>query len=76
MAKTATVKDVLYALEHLGARLCMRPATSAGRPSSWVIEPGGLKVPAAIADEARAHPGIVGLPGPAGEAAYAWRSAA
>jgi hypothetical protein len=77
MAKAATVKDVLYALEYMGARLCMRPATSAGRPASWVIEPGGIKVPVAVADEAKASAPLVAVGGRDGEAVYAWgRSAA
>lgn len=76
MARVATVKDVLYALEHLGARLCMQPATAAGKHASWVLEPGAVKVPPAVADEARAHSGIVGAPSPSGTAVYVWSSAA
>lgn len=73
MAKSATVKDVLYALEHLGATLCMRPATEAGKPASWAIEPGGIKVSASIADEAKARASLVAVGGRDGGAVYAWR---
>ncbi len=55
MAKTATLKDVLYALEFMGAELCRWPASNPASEPTWKIEPSGLKVPARIAEEARKH---------------------
>ena len=76
MAKAATVKDVLYALEFLGAELCMWPSPG-GHRNAWSLEPGGVKVPPHVADEARAQGGVVGLPGSKhGEARYGWSEAA
>lgn len=76
MAKSATVKDVLYALEFLNGRLIMRPATTAGGAVSWVVEPGSIRVPHGIADQVKTHSTVVGLPGRIGEAVYVWRIAA
>lgn len=76
MAKSATAKDVIYALQFTGARLVMRPAMTPGKPVSWAIEPGGIKVPASAADEARQRGSIVSIGGRDGEAIYAWGAAA
>lgn len=76
MAKAATLKDVLYALEFMGERLCRWQAVGA-RPSAWSIEPSGVKVTPSIANEALAHGGLVAAPeSKHGVVSYVWRQAA
>lgn len=76
MAKAATVKDVLYALEFTGAVLCMWPSPG-GHKNAWSLEPAGLKVTPSVASDAMLATGsIVGIKHPRAEAAYVWRSAA
>lgn len=70
MAKAATVKDVLYALEYLDARLVMKAG------GKWSLEPSGQSVPPRIADEVKAHGGVVGRPDRSGNATYVWSRAA
>lgn len=76
MAKSATVKDVLYALEFAGAQLCRRPSPG-GHKAAWSLEPGGVKVPAGVADQARLSPSVAAIESNRyGEVRYVWRSAA
>lgn len=73
MAKLATVKDVLYALEYLNGELCCWP----GRSGAWSLEPMGQKVLQRVADEARAHGQITASQlSKYGEARYVWKRAA
>lgn len=77
MSKAATLKDVLYALEYGGGRLCRWPTMRSGFKQAWSIEPGGLKVPSGIADQARAVSGVVRFESrPDGYDEYRWRAAA
>ena len=77
MAKPATLKDVLYALEFTGARLCRWPSHKTGAKAAWSLEPGGTKVPGHIADQARASGPVASLENrPDGYEAFVWRRAA
>lgn len=69
MPKPLTAKDVLYALEYLNDRLVMR------RGGKWAMQ-SGAPVPPRVADEVKAHGGVVGIPDRSGGATYAWQSAA
>ncbi len=75
MAKAATVKDVLYALQFASETLCRWPQMSA-RLAAWSLEPSGMKVPNHVAEEAMAHGGIAGVRHPRAAAAYRWLEAA
>ncbi len=71
--KTATLKDVLYGLEYAGARLCRQPTAKPGARTVWLLEPGGVRVPASVADVARTSRGItVRDSRPDGYAVYSW----
>lgn len=59
MAKSATLKDVLYALEFAGARLCRWPTAKPNSTAAWSLEPGGVKVPSHVADQARGSGNLV-----------------
>lgn len=69
-AKPITAKDVLYALEYLNARLTMRAG------GKWFIEPTGQRVTPHVADEVKAHGGVIGRPDHSGNATYVWAAAA
>jgi len=76
MAKAATVKDVLYALEYTGDQLCRWPAKAGGR-ASWSLLQSGAKIAPQVADEVRGHASVYALEStPYGEARYAWQAAA
>lgn len=70
MPKSLTAKDVLYALEYLNERLVL------GRDGKWTLEPSHQRVLPHVADEAKAHGGVVGRPDHSGLAVYAWSAAA
>ncbi len=72
MGKPVTEKDVFYALEYLGARLCLNSST--GKPV-WTLEPGGVRVTPRVADAARAH-GSIAASSINGETSYVWKRAA
>lgn len=72
MQRSVTEKDVLYALQYMGSRLVMR---SGGKAIAWTLEPEGLKVPAHVADVARAD-GSITAATIRGEVSYVWRTAA
>lgn len=70
MRKTATLKDVLYALE-FGQQVLTRIS---GPSPSWTLQPIGTAVPAQIADKAREHPSVMTMPSTRpGESRYAWQ---
>lgn len=69
MRKPLTAKDVLYALEYLNERLTLRSG-------KWSLEPSNQKVTPHVADEAKAHGGVVGRPDRSGLAVYVWQRAA
>ena len=70
MPKQLTAKDVLYALEYLHERLTL------GSDGKWRLGASNQIVPAHVADEAKAHGGVVGRPDRSGLAVYVWQSAA
>lgn len=61
MSKTATAKDVIYALQFRKEQLVRHANLSWGqkKPTAWSLEPSGIKVPARIGDAARHDPHIV-----------------
>lgn len=74
MAKPATVKDVLYALQYGGAQLVRHQQANPGRPAAWSLEPTGIKVPARIADLIRMDARVTVSPASMhGEARYQWK---
>lgn len=77
MRSTATLKDVLYALEYTGAELVRRRTNfGLGKPA-WSLEPAGPPVPQQIADKALLHPSVVLAPARKyGESRYVWQRAA
>jgi hypothetical protein len=64
MAKEATVKDVLYALEHLRERLVLDNG-------KWQLQPSGTRVKPHVADEARTK-GPITSTAISGEVSYLW----
>jgi hypothetical protein len=70
MPKQLTAKDVLYALEYLHERLTLNP------DGKWSLEPSRQRVSPHVADEAKAHGGVVGRPDRSGCAVYVWQAAA
>lgn len=68
MAKEATVKDVLYALEHLHERLVLDNGKWSLRPSTTPVKPH-------VADEAR-NKGPITSSGISGEVSYQWDTSA
>jgi hypothetical protein len=76
MAKTATVKDVLYALQYGGAQLVRHRQANPTKPAAWSLEPGGVKVPARVADEGRRSLRVVASSESRhGETRYQWVAA-
>jgi hypothetical protein len=74
MAKSATLKDVLYGLEYGKQQLCRWPSHE---PAAWSLEPGGVKVPADIANKALMSGAIVRVAAQRfGEDRYEWQRAA
>lgn len=70
MAKGATVKDVLYAMQFAGARLVRTPS------GSFHLAPDGIRIPARIADEARGSGEIVSIEHRLdGSETFGWRAA-
>lgn len=77
MANAATVKDVLYALEFLGERLCRWPTLKPGGKSAWALEPSGRKVPESVANTVRSSSQVTTVPSSRyGEVSYVWKAAA
>lgn len=71
MPKSATVKDVIYALQFGGELLISTQANIGGGKIKWSLSKSNLPVDQRTADIVRSDPGCVQVHG-----GYGWRSAA
>lgn len=72
MAKAATIKDVLYALEFLGEQLVRYPPEPPKRNTTWLLPKSKVNVPQDVVDKIRQNSNLVAID----DFRFGWRAPA